>query len=302
MIEEQPDPPAEGPALDRFALLAAAVAGRRVAVAEGASDRSYTDGDRIFVAAEDASRPRDTLIVQAALLAAGSLEPRLVARTTGRRALRHRYLTLEAARAIGELSSAVPRGVSDRIRALYGGPVPASAQESLERAGADSGDVPEAPQWLGTIRPATLIRNSTSVGGAPTDKDLKGESKQVDMPELDEDEDSERSKIMELFSAPAMQNPLAQYLQKLLGMGTSPDAEGGSGDELPVGGNRAGKVGENAKALEAGVEVDIDLGGIPVGRLYPEWNWQTPPLPGRLVLGDGVRPAPLRGGGRARSG
>ena len=95
------------------------------------------------------------------------------------------------------------------------------------------------------------------------------------MPELDEDEDSERSKIMELFQAPALQNPLASYLQKLLGMGRSPQAEGGGGEELPVGGQRAGKVGKDAKPLDEGVEVQIDLEGPPIGRLYPEWNWQA---------------------------
>lgn len=263
------------PELQRFGLLAASVAGRKVAVAPGDAPRSYTDGERIYVAGEVSERPRDTLVVQAALLAAGSLEPRLVARTTGRKALRHRYLTLEAARALGELASSVPRPVSERLGRVYSGPVPGSPEESLELAGSQSSDVPEAPEWLGTIRPATLIRNSGAVGGAPTEKDRKGTSKQVEMPELDEDEDSERSKIMELFSAPALQNPLASYLQKLLGMGTSPDPDGGGGgEELPVGGQRAGRVGSEAEAMEEGVDVQIDLEGPPIGRLYPEWDWQ----------------------------
>ena len=262
------------PGVDRFALMAGAVAGRKVAVAPGDAPRSYTDGERIFVSADQTARPRDTLVVQAALLAAGSLEPKLVARTTGRKAVRHRYLTLEAARAIGDLSDRVPRGVSQRIRDLYEGPLPASPEESLKLAGSEREAVPEAPEWLGTIRPATLIRNSPNVGGAPTEKDLQGKAKQVDMPELDEDEDSERSRILELFQAPALQNPLASYLQKLLGMGRSPQAEGGGGEELPVGGHRAGRVGDKAKPLEEGVEVQIDLEGPPVGRLYPEWDWR----------------------------
>src|SRR5262245_28619811 len=255
--------------------MAGAVAGRKVAVAPGDAPRSYTDGERIFISAEQASSPRDTLVVQAALLAAGSLEPKLVARTTGRKALRHRYLTLEAARALGDLSAEVPRGVSERIGAVYDGPLPESPEESLKLAGSDRAKVPEAPAWLGTIRPATLIRNSGAVGGAPTEKDRKGASKEIEMPELDEDEDSERSKILELFQAPALQNPLASYLQKLLGMGRSPQAEGGGGEELPIGGQRAGKVGKDALPMDESVEVQIDLEGPPVGHLYPEWNWQS---------------------------
>ncbi len=50
MIEAGPgEAEARAPAVDRFALLAAAVAGRKIAVAEADSERSYTDGERIFV-------------------------------------------------------------------------------------------------------------------------------------------------------------------------------------------------------------------------------------------------------------
>ena len=241
--------PAAEPGVDRFALLAGAVAGRKVAVAPADAPRSYTDGERIFVSADEVGHPRDTLVVQA-LLAVGSLDPKLVARTTGRKALRHRYLTPRGGPgARGAPGRDSPRHLAaDRVALLR--PAPGVPEESLRLAGSD--EVPEAPEWLGTIRPTTLLRNSTAVGGAPTEKDRKGQSKQVDMPELDEDEDSERSKIMELFSAPALQNPLARYLQKLLGMGTSPDPEGGGGEELPVGGQRSGRVGRNAKPMEEG--------------------------------------------------
>jgi nitric oxide reductase activation protein len=127
---------------------------------------------------------------------------------------------------------------------------------------------------MGTIRPARVLRNSPMLGGgSPTDADRAGTSKTVDMPELDEDEDTERSRILELFSAPAMQNPLAQYLQKLLGMGRSPSAdEGAGGDELPVGSQQAGPVGANAKRTDAAAEVAFGFDGPPVGRLYPEYD------------------------------
>ena len=40
-----------------------------------------------------------------------------------------------------------------------------------------------------------------------------------------------------------------------------------------MGGQRSGRVGRNAKPMEEGVEVQIDWGP-PIGRLYPEWDWQ----------------------------
>lgn len=254
--------------MGRYSLLASAVAGRRVAVVAGDAERAYCDGERIF-----ADDDRDTVVVQAALLAVGSLEPRVVAKLAGRRRLRHRYLTLEAARAAGDPALPLPAAVARRIQALHAAPVGASPAESLALAGS-SADVPEAPAWLGTIRPARVLMGAPGFGGAPTDKELSGKAKQVDMPELDEDEDSERSRILELFSAPAMQNPLAQYLQKLLGMGRSPTPEeGAGGDELPVGGHRIGRVGKDAKRTQAPEDIVVELVSTPIGRRYPEWNW-----------------------------
>lgn len=259
---------------ERFSLLAGAVAGRKVAVAPGEAERSFTDGERIFVTAEESEAIRDTLVVQAALLAAGSLEPRLVARLAGRRRLRHRYLTLEAVRAVQLLAGSVPRGTVERLARLYEEPPAGSPEESLERALSDKEPVPEAPEWLGTIRPGRVLLAGPLGGSAPTEEDRHGASRRQDMPELDEDEDSERSRILELFQAPALQNPIAQYLQKLLGMGRTPKADGSGGEELPVGGERAGRVGDRAKTVKGAPAVPLDALGRPIGRLYPEWNWQ----------------------------
>ena len=84
--------------LPRFALLAQAVAGRRLLVVRADGPRSYTDGAAVFLA--DLQEPWLTasLVLQAGLLAAGSLEPGVMARLTGKRLQRLRYLTLEAPR------------------------------------------------------------------------------------------------------------------------------------------------------------------------------------------------------------
>jgi len=256
----------------RFALLAGAVAGRKLAVVPGDHERAYCDGERIYTAAGDAD-PRDALVVQAALVASGSLDARIVARLAGRRRLRHRYLTLEAARAAHELGALLPRRVAGRIADSYAGPPTQSPADSLARAGSEREDVPEAPAWMGTIRPARVLMTAPSLGAAPTQKDRDGSSKQVDMPELDEDEDTEESRILKLFQAPGMQNPMAQYFLKLLGMGRSPGSDaGGAGDELPVGARKAGRVGANARRTDATTDVDFGLGGPPVGVLYPEYD------------------------------
>src|SRR5438067_93772 len=99
----------------RYKLLAGAVAGRSVAVAGGADSRSWSDGETIFLRSDDDHPARDTLVVQAALLAAGSLDPGIVRKTTGRNGMRLRYLTLEAMRAITLVGDAVPRTIAVRV-------------------------------------------------------------------------------------------------------------------------------------------------------------------------------------------
>jgi nitric oxide reductase NorD protein len=266
----------EGGAASRYALLACAVAGRKVTVVVDEPELSHTDGETIYVAGAERDVVRDAVVVQAALLAAGSLDPRTVMRLTGRKRLRNRYLTLEVARAMSVLGASVPRIVAERVAQVYPGPVPASRRESLEQALAERESIPEPPAWFGAIRPSKVLRNSDVLGGGePTEKDREGKAVQESLREFDDEEDTERSRIMELFSAPAMRNPLAEAFQKLLGMGRSPQPDAGGGEELPVGGQRAGKVGRHGKLAKASPPgLRSDLGGPPVGRLYPEWNWE----------------------------
>lgn len=274
---EEDGPTLQSHPAERYSLLAGAVAGQTVTVSAGGGERSYCDGERIFVAdmdfEENAADLRDGLVVQAALLAAGSLDSRTVARMTGRRRVGRRYLTLEAMRACDELGATVPRRVAERLAALYPGPVSRSRDESLARAAGTEDEVPEAPVWLGTIKAGKVISASALIaGGAPTEKDRDGTWNESDMPELDDDEGSERSKLTQRFQVPGIQNPLARYLQKLLGAGRAPQTDGGVGEELPVGSHKARKVGKNARRVEESAARTGALEGRPTGRFYPEWD------------------------------
>lgn len=258
----------------RYTLLASAVAGHTVMVAGGAQERSWSDGETIFLP-DDPDHPlRDAIVVQAALLGAGSLDPKVMARTTGRRSLRLRYLTLEAVRAMSLLGDSVPRSVARRIAEVYDTEAPESPADSLKRAGGRE-DVPEAPEWFGTIKPSKVILNSPSVGGSsPSKKEQERGPRDDPVRELDDEKESERSRIMELFSTPTFRNPISDAIQKLLGAGRSPEQDGTGGDEMPTGGSRVGKVSKDAKAAQAPGDLDFGFLGPPVGRLYPEWDWQ----------------------------
>lgn len=265
-----PDHPGATAAL---ALLARAVSGRDVDVAESSEERAYTDGETIYIPAGAGRGANvDTVIVQAALLANGALDPRVARRLMANRRARGRYVTLEAARAGVDLDHVLPGPLSRRLAALHEGPRPADASESLEAALA--GRPLQAPEWLGEIRPGRISRDTVGAG-APSGRDRSGDPRQGDMRELedDEEEDGERSRIMDLFRAPGPQNPLIAQFQKLLGAGRSKteSEDGASGEEVPVAGQRVGRVGKAAKRIADRVRLSFEApnrGGV----TYPEWS------------------------------
>jgi nitric oxide reductase NorD protein len=256
-------------------LLAGAVAGHTVLIADGGGDRCWCDGESIFLPGPGPAdeHRRDAVVLQAALLAIGSFDPRIVAKTTGRRRLRLRYLTLEALRAVAVLGDVVPRAVARRVREVYDRDPPSSAADSLRRA--KGGErVPEAPAWMGTVMPGRVILNAgNAAGGTPSAEDLANPFAEDRLEELDDEEESGRSKILELLSAPVpTNNPFADALQKFLGAGRSPASDGAGGEELAAGGSRAGRTGANAQVADAAATPELHLLAATAGRSYPEWD------------------------------
>lgn len=254
---------------ERFTMLAGAVAGRPLVIVPGDHDRAYCDGERIYTAVDS----RDSVVLQAALVAAGSLRPRMVRRLAGRRRLRHRYVTLEALRASRVLDSVIPRPVARRIAETYDGVVPDSAEDSLERAANGKDDIPEAPAWMGTIRPARVIMNAPTLTAALSDEDRETEPQAL--PEIDEEGEAERTDDEEPFKISTSSSRFMQWLQKNMGMSStpSPDEDNG-GQETAVGARATGRVATDAEAVDGKPDVDLDLEGTAVGRLYPEYDLQ----------------------------
>jgi nitric oxide reductase NorD protein len=255
-------------AADGATLLASAIAGRAIPVVMLGSGVTHTDGETIYASPDGGM---DSVVVQAALIAAGSLEVG-VAKLVGRRGSRSRYLTLEARRAVGRVRDIAPRHVVTRADALFDGPASQSAEESLRRAG--SPRVPGAPGWCGEIRPAKLMRHGQAESGAVTESMLAKALQAPDLRELDDEEadDADRSRILDLLAAP-INNPMAARLAKMLGMGGSPaSGESGAGDDAAMHGNRQGRGRPGATQIRAAsglVRGEPDT--LPAGRRHPEW-------------------------------
>ena len=299
--------------LDRYRLLASALAGRSVRVERSKpGELSHTDGRTIFVA-DLGGREGDLagLAVQAALLACGSLAPELARRMSGRPGLANRYLAVEGWRALAAMAGILP-GVPIVAEARRHDPRSSSPEESLQLAIGRT-PLPDPPELFGVIRPRRLLNvlaeEQESQGGAPTPADLARRDIAEDlMAETDEDDETESiGKIMKLFQSP-LQSPLAQWLSKKMGAGRDP-GDGAGGADLGVGGARRGKVGARAEVAELPAallpnEVVSERGP---GWCYPEWNtfeqryqpdWTTvievDPRPDSLAAFDRPPPGDLR--------
>ena len=152
----------EGPS--RFRLLATFIAGRSVDVAEApAGQAAHTNGQVVFVSSgRSVGEQRREMLVQSALLGAGSLDQRLVKALRTRPSIARRYLALEGRRVLAELAGQLP------IAALLdteGEPSTATPDESLQVAKSRT-KVAEAPEWFGVIRPSRLLTSAAATRSA----------------------------------------------------------------------------------------------------------------------------------------
>ncbi|CRZ16965.1 nitric oxide reductase activation protein NorD [Mycolicibacterium neworleansense] len=261
-----------------FCLLAGFLAGRPVDVAVGPADEpAYTDGRVVFVSANaDRDRQRREVLVQSALLGAGSLDGQYIKRLRARPSLARRYLGLEGHRVLAELG---PRIALAASVAPASATQSASCEESLQIAlGRTELDAP--PDWFGTIKPSKLIRARGEPGSPAADADVGMNVAYTDPSEMDEDDDdagpAEKSWILKLFEAPiGMQAPV-KFLRTLFGSSHSTGSEG-AGGEVGVGSiRRTSRVGVNARPMPTPIRfVDADRPGAALtvgGALYPEWD------------------------------
>ena len=267
---------------DRFRLLATFIAGRSVAIAEAPDGQvAHTNGQVIFVSAgrTDAEQRRE-IVLQSALLGAGSLDQKWVKALRGRPSVARRYLAVEGRRVLAGLAGQLPLAAMLRPDEE---PSTATAEESLDLARGRV-EVPDPPEWFGVIRPSRLLSASAGAGGPVTTKELRLEFNPLDMPDVPEADDDDRddeqsgeSKILKLIETPLfISQALSDYFRKLLGSGRSP-GDGAAGAETAVrSARRARGFGANIRPLPTRIHFTDD--GKPGaalgvgGALYPEWD------------------------------
>jgi Mg-chelatase subunit ChlD len=265
----------------RFRFLATYIAGRSVEITEApVGQAACTDGRFIFVSpGASVEQQRREMVVQAALLGAGSLDPRLVKGLRARSTLARRYLALEGRRVLADLARQIP---VDAVLLSDARASTRTADESLEVAKSRSA-VADPPAWFGVIKPSRLMAPPTGPGGQATNKDLRLQFDPIGMPESeDDDEDDDgaksgESKILKLFESPLLSNKsMSDYFRKMFGGSRSP-GEGAAGAEMTVRSlRRVHASGPNARPLPTRVHfTDDGKPGAAIGvggALYPEWD------------------------------
>lgn len=256
---------------DRLRLLATFVAGRAVEVAEVTDGQpAYTDGQTIFVTAgASLDRQRREMLLQSALLGAGSLNPDLLKPI---RRVARRYLALEGRRVLADLAERLPLAAA--ILQL-GAPCTASSVESLQVARSRR-PVEEPPDWFGSIRPGAVVRAAVGAGSVAGDTDLLVLHNDGDGDDSGDDEPGEKSKILKLFEAPANSHALSDMLRKLFG-GAKSSGDDSAGGDLRVGSlRRMRQPGMNARPAPTRIRLtDSGIPGVTVGiggAWYPEWD------------------------------
>ena len=148
---------ARGDRLQGLGMLASALAGRPVAVAElPPGEPPWTDGQTIYVDAAARARAKlEAIAVQASMIAAGSLDPDVVRPLVRHPRLARRYLAVEGHRALvtnSELLPGILASVGNRDIASRSDSPAASLRIAEGRAAIDD----PAPEF-GVIRAAKVL-------------------------------------------------------------------------------------------------------------------------------------------------
>ncbi len=168
---------------DRLRFIASYVAGRALDVSQApAGEAAYTNGRAVFVSAEAGlATQRREMLVQSALLGAGSLDPRLVKALRARPTVARRYLALEGDRVLAELATRLPLAATLRPAVP---PRTASADESLRaaRSRADVVGPPGAP--VPGSRPVVGVATSPFRLPLPLRRSMVGPASQIGVPPI----------------------------------------------------------------------------------------------------------------------
>jgi hypothetical protein len=260
--------------VNRFELLASAIAGRSVTI-EPSDERyeAWTDGATIFVNPDaPIGTPLGSVVIQAALLGAGSLEGEVLERLARSTKLCRRYLSLEGHRSLGTLEPVLPASV----RRLYDPEISAfSASPAHSLAIASSSQaLPDPPAEFGVIRPRQIRRRVVDAPGpdpAPAAFQPRSQGREL-LSDLDDDVEDPFDGP-DLVSSPIGGGGAIGRLLKGLFKSSRSSNTGPPGADAPTHRSRLGTRMSRNFGLAPALP-DPSSGGAfaPHPTVYPEWD------------------------------
>jgi nitric oxide reductase NorD protein len=271
---------AAGDGLQALGMFASALAGRAVAVAQlPPGEPSWTDGQTVYVDSGTPVRAKlEAIALHASMLAAGSLDPEVIAHLVRRPRLARRYLAVEGHRALianhqvlpGILSTFGDRGIASRSD---------SPATSLRLAGERTPITDPAPEF-GVIRAAKLLAACPSAADQQDEVTAQHVPRGHGTAELQDLEDGEIDDAdgPDLFTSPVGGGGfIGKWLKKMLSSVRKTGSGGGPpGAETPTHRTNSGKRGLYAVSSLASTSSsdDDDRRGVKSadGVRYPEWD------------------------------
>ncbi|GFG67210.1 hypothetical protein MKUB_47000 [Mycobacterium kubicae] len=259
-------------------MLACALAGRPVAVAElSPGEPAWTDGHTIYVDASNGLYTTlEAVVVQASLIAAGSLEADIVRRLVHRRRLASRYLAAEGHRALvanRDLLPPVLAELGNREIARRSDSPAASLMIASRTAVID-----DPPRAFGVIRAAKVLAACAQVAEANDPAHPQHLPRSAGKRELEELDDGEvdESDDPDVFTSPVGGGGfIGKLLQKMLSAARKTGSGGGPpGADSPthrVESTARGPHVVSSLASRSAEDID-DHRAQPDGVRYPEWD------------------------------
>jgi nitric oxide reductase NorD protein len=270
--------------IDRYSLLANAVAGRRVRLARSVDADPLAGSDSRSITLPRSHPPDDgetwrEVVAQAALIGAGSLQVQFVRHLIGKPVPSRRYVFLEVLRASRLLAHRLPMAFLELPALQSMKPYTSTAAESLQWA-LSGRSLPQTPAFFGRLRPFAVLRAALGDGGvgALTHRQSRANPADKGTDELDDDESAEDSKLLRLFENPLFgRNRISDLLNKILGTSTARQRDrtrtGGGGAEAPVGQIEATiRRGIHSVMSRLKLDLSIDPRSEPGTLSFPEWD------------------------------
>ena len=262
----------------RFALLASAISRRPLRVAAGEpGEPAWTDGNVVFLDVHASARAQvESVVVQASLLAAGSLDREIVRGLSRNPTLARRYLAVEGQRALSTVEPLLPPAAQPLIHPEVIAGID-SAARSLAAAQSHR-TIADPPASFGTIRAKSLLSSARSAERAQAPSHAAGTKRGQKLADLPEDAEADAATEEPFSGSVGGGGAVGRWLAKLFNPVRQLRGGGAPGADAITHRSRASRTGKRRgsravlSTAAMGSADEAPAESRDKGIKYPEWD------------------------------